>query len=44
MEIFVHDFSSAEESKASNLNILVQLIQQMNVNSELLVIKPAFRK
>ncbi len=44
MEIFFHDVSSAEESKASNLNILVQLIQQMNVNSELLVIKPAFRK
>ncbi len=44
MEIFVHDVSSAEESKASNLNILVKLIQQVNVNSELLVIKPAFSK
>ncbi len=44
MEIFFHDVSSAEEIKASNLNILVQLIQQMNVNSELLVMKPAFRK
>ncbi len=44
MEIFSHDVSSAEESKASNLNIVVKLIQQMNVNSELLVIKPAFRK
>ncbi len=44
MEIFVLDFSSAEESKASNSNIFVQLIQQNNCNSELLVIKPAFRK
>ncbi len=44
MEIFVHAISSAEESWVSNLNILVQLMQQINVNSEIMVIMPAFRK